>query len=416
MANASVPYIFTPKSDEKVDYTTLATDMTYQLLKPEEATNFCISVSDVTEVISKVLYAADKHANNPHFAAAAAMDDDDDEENYNYHSYPLGLKVTRTITSGIPKNTLGGLIRDLGAKYIKQSSNLTSLNLILDFKGNWVHKFSPLPGFEYNYPDGLRETPGMVLDAREHNIPVHVSVIGYEFRLPFEGGVYATFYFLNPEYEHLHLPTIKAIFAAENQEQQILKETRDNISREQWSLVSKMDQEHMKIDAKYNFYNDERYDIPSYIPPNKTIATLHAKYTTNKEYLVSTPVPVEDCLGELKMPKFKMSSDTDILNSEEFTSSPLYPLFMDANSKVPDFIGKLVRLQNKTTITMNEEGAEAYSETDADFVSRGLNCDEPNPKNYHNIKMNRRFRFEICYQDYYSGVTTNYFTGKVVSP
>jgi hypothetical protein len=252
----------------------------------------------------------------------------------------------------------------------------------------------------------------MVLAAHEHNIHVHVSVIGYEFSLQFQGDMESTFYFLNPEYEHLPLPTVKAIFAAEKQEQQMRREHHRNISSEQYRLANQMDQEIKKIDLSYRSYNGQPYDIAGYVPPNAAIATLYDKYKANKEFL-ARPVPLENCLGELRMPKFTLSSETDILRSKEFQDSPLYPMFMNGDSKVNEFIGTLVNFTNKTTIAMNEVGAEAYSETDMDCVTRG--CSEPDPKNHINLNMKRRFWAEINHR-HHSGVVTNYFTAKVVSP
>ena len=109
MATAVVSNV--SNSTASVDYVTIAEDMTYQLSKPEEATNFCISVSDITELVSKVLRAADNHAINPKTVppAAAAMDEDDSFGG-SYHSYPRGLSVVRTMTSGIPEYILSDFI------------------------------------------------------------------------------------------------------------------------------------------------------------------------------------------------------------------------------------------------------------------------------------------------------------------
>jgi hypothetical protein len=416
MATAAVSNVSKAEFDEKVDYKTLALDMVYQLTKPEEATNFCISVSDVSEVISKVLCAADNHAKNPKPPAAvsAAAVDEEEEEASSYYSGPGGLTITRSISSGQPKSVLAELCRDLGAQFIDTGSLLTKIKLVLDFKDEWKHKFTALPRFVFNHPEGPRETPGMVLAAHDHNIPVHVSVIGYMFSLPFQGGMEATFYYLNPEYKHLPLPTIKAIFAAEKQEREMAREEHYRISSELSRIARQIDDEITKINPRYRCYNGRPFDSPSYEPPNEAIAKLYSEYKKIKE-IFERPKPLDDCLGELKMPKFTLSSETDILNSPEFQSSPLYPMFTAGDSKVKKFLNILVKFTNKTTIAMNEEGAEAYSETDMDFMDRGLS-DEPEPKNYIDINMNSSFWVELVHCNHYERVTTNYFTAKVVSP
>lgn len=412
MAQAAAATVSNPIM--KLDYATLARDMLYQLSEPEEKKDFCISIVDVEELIAEVLHAADVHAGVAE-KRPVKHQIDYDEDDKPFRVYHPSISVKRTITSGVPKASLQELIDRLGAEFTQEVSNKTSIKSIRSFKGTWLNQFEQVHRFVFNYPDGPRETVGMKLNAHEMDIPVLVSPIGTKFSLPFERGMRATFYFPNKEYEHLPLPTIKAIFDAQVQEHQILRDQYSQRERELSGIEYSMDTEIRKIDSSYYSWNGQPYTVAGYVPPNETIGTLYAKYTVLISLIGQNPPPTVYHLGELLMPEFIMMCTTNILTSPEFKASPLYKLFLDGDSKVIELIGELIRLSNLSTVILDRFGGCAFSETDLECMDRSLS-NEPPPKSFMNINVNSRYWVEIENEDFYTREVVNHFTCKVVSP
>lgn len=388
-------------TDHSAENNAIAQYIAYQLLESKKLTNTCTSPVDVIEIMSKVLYAADAHC---------GLVQPPQKE---YKTTPSGLSVTRTITSGKSEQILQGLIDDLDAIYIQGDNPLlTSIKLVREFRANWVHLFESIP-IVFNYPEGPRETAGMILDASTFDIPVHVGAVAIEFSLYFEGGMFVTFYYPNPG-STLPLQNIKDIISDEKKAMQLVRENYQKSCGDLENIAYKIDAEIKKVKPSHNWWDGRPFEMPGYKPENEAIGLLYSEYITIKESLKQQHLPEMTFLGELTMPTFTMSCETDILNSEEFISSPLYEKFMGADSRVKEYIGKLINMYNKTTVTLNELGGYAHSETGADFMDRGC-CDDEPEKKLIKVKIDRDFRFEINSYSYDREIVTH-FAGKVMEP
>lgn len=388
-------------ADRSAENNAIAQYIAYQLLESKKLTNTCTSPVDVIQIMSKVLYAADAHCGLA------------EPRQKKHKTNPSGLSITRTITSGKSEQILQGLIDDLDAIYIQgDNSLLTSIKLVREFRDKWVHSFESIP-IVFNYPKGPRETAGMILDASTFDIPVHVGAAATEFSLHFEGGMFVTFYYPNLG-STLPLQNIKDIISDEKKAMQLLRENYQKSCGDLEKIASKIDAEITKVNPSHNWWDGIPFEIPGYKPENEAIILLYSEYITIKQALKQPHLPEMTFLGELTMPTFTMSCETDILNSEEFISSPLYEKFMGADSRVKEYIGTLINLYNKTTVTLNELGGYAYSETGADFMDKGC-CDDGPEKKLIKVKIDRAFGFEI---NSYScnGEIVTHFAGKVMEP
>jgi hypothetical protein len=396
-AAAFIPDAATAAIPADVDYHTLTKTFAYKLLESEN-TNTCISVVDIIEFIVAILRAADEYV-------GIHTQSDEDVEKQLCRVDPPGITATRTITSGKSQDIFQGLIDVLGAEFKTGDNPLKSaFELIRKFNGIWEQLFDSCP-IDFNYPDGLRVTAGMILKAKEKDfmIPVHDGKVAIEFSLPFEdGNLFATFIFPKREFAHLPLPTIKDIIAKEKKDRRLMNERH-------YQLCNQLDDEIRKVDKSYCYWHGRPFECgEEYKPPTDKIAELYAEYLKN-------PLQEDVYLDELIMPTFTMTCETDILR--ELKSSPLWDLFMADDSRVKNFIGILVRFCNKTTVTFNELGGTAESKTDAEFKDRCCGGDdEPIFKKFISIYMNSLFCFEINHFSHDTGNIINHFSGKVVSP
>lgn len=279
-----------------------------------------------------------------------------------------GLTITRKIASGFSENDLKDLIYKLDSEYILKDDNTTEIQSIVEFKDDWLNKFKS-EDVEFN----SKTIPGMVLECNHLDIRCQMNEVGTKFTLPYEGGANATIYFPTVAYETYSLARFKKAFDDK------IEESR----KEQRSISSSIDNYEINIDTE----------------PGLDLNDLQEALKSKK---------YDFYIGTLKMPKFKISTETDILNSEAFRQSPLYQMFADDESICGKFMGKLTKFTNNTIVTVNEDGSECISTTDMDCVYRSFK--EPEEKIYRDIDINRRFWMEINNRE------MNLFTMKIVEP